>query len=171
MDDTLAQMPAKGDIMNQALWMGVLGLVLGFGGLAQASEDEIAAIEAQIHEIARVTTAAETADARTAVYMSYFAADPTLLPAGRPAIPGRAAVSAFYRQAFDGLEMVSLDYRDIEIRVVQGMAVRRYIGTAVFVLPGETEPTSSTNRYIDVLAREDGIWKMVWHAFVPVPAE
>ena len=51
------------------------------------------------------------------------------------------------------------------------MATRRYIGTAVFVIAGEEDRVTAKNRYIDILVKEDGEWKMFWHSFVPVSWE
>jgi hypothetical protein len=48
------------------------------------------------------------------------------------------------------------------------MATRRYIGTGAFRLAEQSEPVVVTNRYLDILIREDDEWKILLHSWVPV---
>lgn len=58
---------------------------------------------------------------------------------------------------------------DNPVIVVNGpMATRRYLGTAEFTVTGQEEILTAKNRYIDVLVKENGQWKTLWHSWIPV---
>ena len=135
------------------------------------SETEAESIRAQLIEIARMSALDRPTTEMTAEYLHYFSAEPTLLPAGGAAIHGRDAIARFYDSAFDGITIISNDYEQPVVIVNGSTAVRRYLGTAVFELQGDEEPEIARNRYIDVLVKEDGEWKMQWHSWVPVTWE
>ncbi|MEE8464493.1 MAG: DUF4440 domain-containing protein [Gammaproteobacteria bacterium] len=137
-------------------------------GLVLAAGTETDAIKAQLVEIAAMSQVARPTEEMTDLYMAYFAKEPTLLPAGSDALRGRAAIAEFYNHAFQGIEILSNDYRDPVVVVDGDMAVRRYIGKAVFMIAGEPDPVTATNRYVDVLVKENGRWKILWHSWVPV---
>lgn len=140
-------------------------------GLVLAAGTEAEAIKAQLVEIAEMTQVARPTEELTDLYMAYFAKEATLLPAGSGALRGRAAIAGFYNRAFQGIEILSNDYRDPVVVVDGNMAVRRYIGTAVFMIADEPDPVTATNRYMDVLVKENGRWKILWHSWVPVSWE
>ena len=136
-----------------------------------ASSSESEAIMAQLIEIAEVSQSGLPMGEMTDRYLSYFAANPTLLPAGQAALTGREAIQNFYNGAFRDIVIESNIYRDPIIVVNGDMATRRYIGTAVLKIADQPDPVSATNRYLDVLIKEDGEWKMLWHSWVPVDWE
>jgi len=135
------------------------------------SSSESEAIMAQLTEIAEISQSGLSTVEMTDSYLSYFAANPTLLPAGQAALTGREAIQNFYNGAFRDVVIESNIYRDPVIVVNGEMATRRYIGTAVLKIADQPDPVSATNRYLDVLIKEDGEWKMLWHSWVPVDWE
>lgn len=135
------------------------------------ADTETESIRLQLLAIAEMSMLDRPAVETTSEYMTYFASEPTLLPANGKAIYGREAIADFYNNAFDGIKILSNRYDNPVIVVNGSMATRRYLGTAVFQLPGQQEPVTAKNRYIDVLAKEDGEWKMLWHSWVPVSWE
>lgn len=139
--------------------------------IALSAGTETEAIKAQLVEIAEMTLVARPTEEMTDLYLEYFAKEPTLLPAESDTLRGRAAIADFYNRAFQGIEILSNDYRDPVVVVDGDMAVRRYIGTAVFMIAGEPDPVTATNRYVDVLVKENGRWKILWHSWVPVSWE
>jgi len=136
-----------------------------------ASSSESEAIMAQLIEIAEVSQSGLPMGEMTDRYLSYFAANPTLLPAGQAALTGREAIQDFYNGAFRDIVIESNIYRDPVVVVNGDMATRRYIGTAVLITADQPDPVSATNRYLDVLIKEGGEWKMLWHSWVPVDWE
>ena len=138
---------------------------------ALASDDEVEVIRTQLHEIAWMSAEDRPVTEMTEEYMTYFAAEPTLLPPNSEPIVGRDAIAEFYNGAFGGIRLISNRYYDESIVVYGDMASRHYIGMAHLSFPGDASEVMSINRYIDVLVREDGEWKMVWHSWVPVTWE
>jgi len=135
------------------------------------SDNEVESIRTQLTEIAEMSALDRPTTEMTEEYLQYFAAEPTLLPANDAAIFGRDAIARFYNNAFDGITIISNKYEEPVIVVNGSTATRRYLGTAVFELAGEEEPVTAKNRYIDVLVKEGGEWKMLWHSWVPVTWE
>lgn len=135
------------------------------------SDNEIESIRVQLLEIAQMSTLDRPTVELTNDYMAYFSEEPTLLPANGTAIHGREAIAGFYNEAFDGINILSNQYENPVIVVTGDMAARRYIGTAVFIISGQEDPVTAKNRYIDVLVKENGDWKMLWHSWVPVSWE
>ena len=153
----------------------VLSFFLSFQTAAFASDTtssaESEAIKAQLSEIAEVSQSDLPMDELTNLYLTYFVDNPTLLPAGQPALSGRKAIEDFYNGAFQGVRIVSNVYRDPVIVVSGEMATRRYIGTAMLKIADASDLVSATNRYLDVLIKENGEWKILWHSWTPVDWE
>lgn len=136
-----------------------------------SSDNEAESIRAQLLKIAGMSSVDRPTKEMTEEYMMYFSEEPTLLPANGTAIHGREAIADFYNAAFDGITLLSNKYERPVIVVTGDMATRRYIGTAVFIVAGQEEPITDKKRYIDVLLKENGDWKMLWHSWVPVSWE
>ena len=124
-------------------------------------------LKEQLVEIAEMTVSRLPIEEMTDRYLSYFSDNPTLLPPGQSAVLGRDAIGEFYNAAFDGIEIVENQYHEVVVEVTERSAVRRYLGTAMFRVSEDSEPISVTNRYIDVLEKSDGSWKIVWHSWTP----
>jgi ketosteroid isomerase-like protein len=136
---------------------------------SSAGEDfEADQIRFQLTEIAMMTGSASSPDELIRRYMKYFSETPTLLPPDQGAIHGRAAITEFYRQGFHGMKIISNRYTDPVVVVEGGMAVRRYFGTGVVSIDDDPEHISFANRYVDILRKENGEWKMHWHSWVPI---
>lgn len=138
---------------------------------AEKSDIAVESIRGQLMEIAEMSALNRPTAEMTEEYMRYFAAEPTLLPANGAAIFGREAVAGFYNNAFNDIKIVSNKYEDVVIVVNGSIATRRYLGTAVFEISGEEELVIAKNRYVDILIKEGGEWKMLWHSWVPVTWE
>ena len=124
-------------------------------------------LEEQLIEIAGMTTSGLPTEEMTKRYLSYFSENPTLLPPGQSAVLGREAIAEFYNAGFDGIEILGNEYHAIVVEVTDRSAVRRYLGTAKFRTSEDSEPISVTNRYVDILEKSDGSWKIVWHSWTP----
>jgi ketosteroid isomerase-like protein len=137
----------------------------------EKSDTEVESIRTQLIEIAKMSALDRPTTEMVEEYMQYFAAEPTLLPANGAAIYGRDSIARFYNNAFDGITIISNKYEKPVIVVHGSTATRRYSGTAVFQLAGSSSPATAKNRYVDVLVKEGGEWKMLWHSWVPVTWE
>ncbi len=131
---------------------------------------DIEDLEAQLHEIAALTVSGLPADESMERYVGYFSEDAVLLPAGRDPIEGKVAILEFYVTGFEGAELLTNEYSEIVTIVDGDFAVRRYKGIAAARFAPASDPAYYTNRYLDVLRKDNGEWKIVWHSFVPVPA-
>ena len=132
---------------------------------------EAKVIRAQLLEIAAISGPDRPVSESTEEYLSYFSEDPTLLPPNAEAINGRDAITRFYNDVFDGIKILSNKYENAVIVVDGHTATRRYLGTATFLLADDEEPVTAKTRYIDVLTKENGEWRMLWHSWVPVTWE
>ena len=135
------------------------------------SDKEVESIRAQLLEIATMSALDRPTAETTNEYMTFFSEEPTLLPAAGAAIHGREAIARFYNDAFSSITILSNVYERPVIVVTGEMATRRYFGTAEFIISGQDDPVTAKNRYIDVLVKENGDWKMLWHSWVPVSWE
>ena len=124
-------------------------------------------LKEQLVDIAEMTVSGLPTEEMTEHYLSYFSDSPVALSPDQSAMLGRRAIGDFYNTAFNGIEILSNEYREIVVKVNGESAVRRYLGTATFRVAEASEPISVTNRYIDVLEKIDGSWRIVWHSWTP----
>lgn len=124
-------------------------------------------LKQQLVEIAEMTLSGLATEEITKRYLAYFSDSPTLLPPGQGAVLGREAIGEFYNAGFAGIEILENKYHAVVVEVTDRSAVRRYFGTAKFRTSEDSEPISVTNRYVDVLEKSDGSWKIVWHSWTP----
>jgi len=124
-------------------------------------------LKKQLVEIAEMTVSGLPTEVMTKRYLSYFSDSPTILPPGQSAVLGREEIGEFYNAGFDGIEILGNEYHAVVVEVTERSAVRRYLGTAKFRTSEDSEPISVTNRYVDVLEKSDGSWKIVWHSWTP----
>ncbi len=124
-------------------------------------------LKKQLVEIAEMTVSGLPTEVMTKRYLSYFSDSPTILPPGQSAVLGREEIGEFYNAGFDGIEILGNEYHAVVVEVTERSAVRRYLGTAKFRTSKDSEPISVTNRYVDVLEKSDGGWKIVWHMWTP----
>jgi ketosteroid isomerase-like protein len=99
-------------------------------------------------------------------HIAFFAESPTILPPDDAALVGSEAVAALYEAAYRDIEFISNEFRDLVVVVHGETATRRYLVTGVYRLADSAEPVTATNRYLDVLIREDGEWKILLHSWV-----
>jgi len=128
------------------------------------------ALANQLLDIEMMTNQGHPPEMMSARYLEFFSTDPSVLPYGGDLMEGREAVSAFYSSVFSMGTIVSISYTEPTIRITDGFAVRIYQGTAELQLSGSEEHLRYTNVYTDVLVRDDGVWKIDWHSWVPAPS-
>lgn len=147
-----------------------LGLILCFGCLAcidnqsrptSSATDEQKAVRAVVVSL----IAADNAGDLEAV-MRQYGSDPVLMPPGREAIRGRAAVRSHYARLLADTDM-DLDAESVETVVTGDWAFDRGF-TMGSVTPRGGETVQIYDRYLMLLQREsEGAWKasrLIWHA-------
>lgn len=141
-------------------------------GCQPASNDstDIAVIEAQLVEIEEIYSPAyDAAEPVLEAYLEYFADDAVLLHPSGNVYDGKPAARAFYEAAFADLTILSLDYYSPHILIDGDLAVRRYEGTAEFSAGDDPTIHAITNRYVDVLQKQESReWLIRWHQWTPV---
>lgn len=154
-------------------WALVLLLSCTLIACNQVSENEInsdiAVIAEQMDTIEDLANAGVSTDSLLTQYLELFIDDPTLLPPGRSAIQGHDSALAFYKNAFNNIEILNVVYEEPAILIEGNMAARRFIGTTKIQIRGQTDTLLSSSRYIDVLQKQpDGKWRIAWHGWESV---
>jgi ketosteroid isomerase-like protein len=96
------------------------------------------------------------------------------MPPNVPAAAEKAAIRARYAEAFQlGLEMQSFTITPVEIDGMDGLAFERGTYTWSGILPGESEPTTDSGKYLGISRRQqDGSWlwtATIWNSDLPLP--
>lgn len=83
---------------------------------------------------------------------------------GQPAVVGHRAIHEFMSR-FSG--DISFDYqaRTDEIQIVGDWALHRHSGVAIMTPADGGEITRLDRKYIDILRRESGTWKVSHHIY------
>ena len=138
-------------------------------GGSSESEADIAAISRQLKDIEAVLSSGLPMSTINENYLEFFVDKLVLLPPGRRAIHGREAALEFYNNSFGSLTAFSAVAQQPEILVDGDLATRRYVVNYKFQVGADSEPGSSSGRYIDILQKQaDGTWRIVWHAMTPL---
>ncbi len=142
-------------------WMGFVAAALAAGapfrggmvGTASASVDPAVAKVADAF-----ASAMNAGDAAAAA--AVFAEDGVEMPPDRPAIRGRAAIERYYREMFAGpvkLSAFRLTHREGN---VAGDVAYLAGDSSVMVTPPGAPPAEQSGKYLVVLKRIDGRWKV-----------
>lgn len=89
---------------------------------------------------------------------AHYTADATFMPPNEPAVQGRANIQAWFQKHMDG-GPATLKLEPRESRISGDLAFEA--GTYTLdVKPNEGQPISDTGKYIVVLRKEGGDWKI-----------
>lgn len=140
----------------------LLAVVLGGGcaGGRGAAPPNTAAIAAEVGRFIAANNAAIAARDTNAVADSYTE-DAVVLPPGVARVDGRAAIRAMWARSLraPGLEMKLKSQRQV---VSAGGDLVADIGTYTFQMEGPGgQPLSDVGKYVTVMRKVDGHWKMV----------
>lgn len=97
----------------------------------------------------------------------HFTKDAILMAPGVPAMEGREAVRDYYQSIFDEYE-TELDSYYEEIKIDGDLAYGRGVAKVTLIPKNDTESSSSTSKYLNILQRQpDGTWKTthdIWNS-------
>ena len=150
--------------MKTTMGIGILSL-LGAAALLAApirgGMMGVAGVDPGLVRVADAFAAAFNAgDARAAA--AVYAEDGVEMPTDQPAVRGRGAIEAYYRALFAGPVKISnfrLDYRDG--RISGDVAYLTGSSTLVVTPPGGAPPQTQAGKYVVVLRRMAGAWRVV----------
>ena len=98
-------------------------------------------------------------------YLDGITDDAVMMYHGMPAIIGKEAVRLFLTDFFRSYKFQLTDYTFEEKRVMGDWALLRYTGVAVISPRDGGEPTIRDRKYIEILRKEDGRWKLSHHIY------
>jgi uncharacterized protein (TIGR02246 family) len=136
---------------------------------APLSDDDVAAIRNLATSYAQAYVAKDV-DGVVAVY----ADDAFEMPPDVPANVGKTAIRNSYQRAFAVMADVGeMTLTPVEIDGIGELAYDRGTWSWTGVLPGTTEATTMTGKYVAILRRqEDGTWlwtEVIWNGDEPMP--
>lgn len=125
-----------------------------------AVDDDRQAVRSVLEDI---VAASEVGDADA--YVKFVAEDAVMMYSGMPAVIGREAVHNFVSDFFRDYRFKFDPWRSEEIKVTGDWAFHRYSGIAIVTPVGGGEPVRLDRKYVDILKKEDGVWKISHHIF------
>lgn len=128
-------------------------------------EEDERLLAAQLSDIEALFVPGQSFESVLDGYLGFFAEGSVLLPPDGPEVSGLAAIERFYADGFAGLAPVSLEYTEPDVLVSGDLAARRYDGTAVAVVSSTSDTLRFSTRYLDVVRRAEGEWRIVWHSW------
>ncbi len=138
-------------LMTAALLAPLRGGMVGVGGPAQ---------DPAIRQVADAYTAAMLAGdaaAAAAVYRD----DAVEMPPGVPPIHGRAAIEQYFRGMFGGCRFTEFTLAHAELRASGDVAFAAGTSRAT-VTPNGGPPVTEAGKYVVVLKRTGGAWKVAY---------
>jgi uncharacterized protein (TIGR02246 family) len=143
-------------LMAGLLWTAVLGPMRG-GMVGTTAEDPA------IREVADAFQSAMRggdAAAAAAVYRD----DGVEMPPGRPPIQGRTAIEGYFREMFRGCRFTTFALSHAELRASGDVAFAT--GTSrTAITPNGGPPVEDSGKYLVVLKRTDGRWKVAYSIY------
>jgi uncharacterized protein (TIGR02246 family) len=147
--------------MRTAVVVGVaLVSALAFGAKPQAGR-QAAASDPAIRQVADSYVKASLAGDAKAI-AALYTDDAVEMPPNQPPIKGRAAIEGYYTKLMSGAKMGSFTLTHIESRASgeAGYDVGTYQQS--MTPPGATAPMKETGKYVVVLKRTGGAWKVAY---------
>ncbi len=97
-------------------------------------------------------------------YISFVTTDAVMMWSGQPAVVGHDAIHEFM-SGFSGATDFDFEGRTDEIQIIGDWALHRYSGVAVMSPTDGGEVIRLDRKYIDILRREGGTWKLSHHIY------
>jgi len=105
-----------------------------------------------------------------AAVAALFAEEAKLLPPNSPMIVGREDIQAFYQGGFDaGVVDAQITMTDLNVLGDEAYQVGNYTNR---ILPEEGEAISDSGKYVTILKRDKGTWKInvgIFNTSLPLP--
>jgi uncharacterized protein (TIGR02246 family) len=141
--------------------LGLFGVAVLLAAPIRGGMVGVARVDPEIVRIADAFAAAVNAgDARAAA--AVFAEDGVEMPADQPAVRGRGAIEAYYRALFSGpVRLSNFRLSHDDGRIAGDVAYLAGTSTLVLTPPGGAPPQSQAGKYVVVLRKTAGGWRVV----------
>lgn len=110
-----------------------------------------------------ILAAAESGDPQG--YVGWLTDDAVMMYSGQPAVVGREAIRSFIDDFFANNTFQFDPWQSEEIQVDGSLAFHRYSGVATIAPKNGGEAIELDRKYIDILRKEGGSWKISHHIF------
>jgi uncharacterized protein (TIGR02246 family) len=97
-------------------------------------------------------------------YLSFVTEDAVMMWGGQPEVVGHKAIHEFMSQ-FSGTTQFDIQWKTDDIQVFGNRAYHRYSGVAVMTPSDGGEPLRLDRKYLDLLRKENGTWKISHHIY------
>ena len=97
-------------------------------------------------------------------YVNFVTNDAVMMWDEQPAVIGRDAIHAFM-SGFSNDVQFDFQWETDEIQITDDWAFHRYNGVAVITPSDEGEAQRLDRKYIDILRKENGTWKISRHIY------
>ncbi|MFC1651090.1 YybH family protein [Candidatus Latescibacterota bacterium] len=98
-------------------------------------------------------------------YMNHLSEEAVMMYSGQPAVMGTAKIRPFITDFFENFEFQFNPWQSDEIQVLDDWAFHRYSGIATITPKSGGESIKLDRKYIDILRKETGSWKVTHHIF------
>lgn len=98
-------------------------------------------------------------------YMNHLSKEAVMMYPGQPAVVGTTNIRPFIIDFFENYEFHFSPWKSDEIQVSDDLAFHRYSGVAMITPKNGGESTKWDRKYIDILRKENGSWKITHHIF------
>jgi uncharacterized protein (TIGR02246 family) len=97
-------------------------------------------------------------------YLSFVTDDAVMMWGGQPEVIGHQAIHE-YMSRFSGGTQFDVQWNTDDIEIFGNRAYHRYSGVAVMTPTNGGEPVRLDRKYLDLLRKEDGTWRISHHIF------
>jgi uncharacterized protein (TIGR02246 family) len=98
-------------------------------------------------------------------YINLLSEEAVMMGSGQPAIVGTANIRPFIINFFENYKFQFSPWQSEEIQVSGDWAFHRYSGIATITPKSGGESTKLDRKYIDILRKKEGFWKVTHHIF------
>jgi len=149
---------------NQLGLMLVLIIIMACGQVSKKSPIDIESErEAVIAEFKDLIVVSESGDVEG--YMNHLSEDVVMMYSGQPAIVGTAKIRSFITNFFENYKFEFNPWQSNEIQVMGDWALHRYSAIATITPKSGGESIKLDRKYIDILRKEAGSWKVTHHIY------
>jgi uncharacterized protein (TIGR02246 family) len=135
--------------------------MIGMQATGQAAAQGADAASAAIKQVADNYVKATSAGDAKAV-AALYTEDAVEMPPNQPIIKGRAAIQAYYEKLFSSMKVSNFTLTHVESHATgdRGYDVGTYQQS--MAQPSAATPTSDTGKYVVILKRTAGVWKVAY---------
>jgi ketosteroid isomerase-like protein len=144
--------------------MLVLIIIMACGQVSKKSSIDIEAEQEAVMAVFKgLIVVSESGDVEG--YMNHLSEEAVMMYSGQPAVVGTAKIRSFITDFFENYKFEFNPWQSNEIQVMGDWAFHRYSGIATITPKSGGESIKLDRKYIDILRKEAGSWKVTHHIF------